>query len=178
MMTNMMKQIRIMSITFILSDVRICGTLITNRAAARERKCPDVRICRTVHTNHEITKNKKWPHIRICKTFGTNRYSRDSGDLLMPPCWPQEWQNPLDCWSNFNHQKRKHAAQDDDEQDTSNDENANDMKNQWFDSAFCEDVLQVLDMIIPEPRFRSSADQFGLVGTMESAPPKARNEAS
>ena len=90
-----------------LSYVRICRTLVTNRAAARERKCPDVRICRTVHTNHEIAKNKKWPHIRICRTFGTNRYSRDSGDPLMPPCGPQEWQNPLDCWSNFNHQENE-----------------------------------------------------------------------
>ena len=65
-----------------------------------------------------------------------------------------------------------------DEQDTSNDNNANDMKNQGFDSAFCENVLQILDMTLPEPRFRSSADQFGLVGTMESAPLEARSEAS
>ena len=72
----------------------------------------------------------------------------------------------------------KHAAKDDDEQDTSNDNESNDMKNQWFDSAFCENVLQILDMTHPELRFRSSADQFGLVGTMESAPLKARKEAS
>ena len=72
----------------------------------------------------------------------------------------------------------KHAAKDDDEQDTSNDDNANDMKNQWFDGAFCENVLQILGMTLPEPRFRSSAVQFGLVGTMGSAPLKARNEMS
>ena len=72
----------------------------------------------------------------------------------------------------------KHAAKDDDEQDTSNDKNANDMKNQGFNSPFCENVLQILDMTLPEPRFRSSAMQFRLVGTMESAPPEARNEAS
>ena len=72
----------------------------------------------------------------------------------------------------------KHAANDDDEQDTSEDDNANGMKNQWFDNACCENVLQVLDMTLPEPRFRSSADQFGLVGTMESAPLKARKKAS
>ena len=90
-----------------LSNVRICKTLVTNRAAARERKCPDVRICRTVHTNQESTKNNKWPHIRICRTFDTNRYSRDSGDPLMAPCGPQEWQNPLDCWSNFNDQENE-----------------------------------------------------------------------
>ena len=66
----------------------------------------------------------------------------------------------------------KHAAKDDDEKYISNDDNANGMKNQWFDGAHCENVLQILDMILPELRFRSSADQFGLVGTMESAPLK------
>ena len=74
--------------------------------------------------------------------------------------------------------KMKHAAKDDDEQDTSNDDNANDMKNQLFDGALCENVLQILDMTLPAPRFRSSAIQFGLVGTMESAPLKARDIAS
>ena len=72
----------------------------------------------------------------------------------------------------------KHAAKDDDEQDTSNDDNANNMKNQWFDGGICENVLQILDMILPGPRFRSSADQVGLVGTMESAPLKARKKTS
>ena len=72
----------------------------------------------------------------------------------------------------------KHAAKDDHEQATSNDHNANDMKNQGFNSPFGENVLQILDMTLPEPRFRSSAIQFRLVGTMESAPPEARNEAS
>ena len=72
----------------------------------------------------------------------------------------------------------KHAAKDDDEQDTSNDDNANDMKNQLFDGALCENVLQILDMTLPAPRFRSSAIQIGLVGTMESAPLKARKKPS
>ena len=70
----------------------------------------------------------------------------------------------------------KHAAKDADEQATSNDHNAHDMKNQGFNSPFCENVLQILDMTLPEPRFRSSAIQFGLVGTMESAPLKARKK--
>ena len=74
--------------------------------------------------------------------------------------------------------KMQHAAKDDDEQDTSNDKNANAMKNQGFTSPFCENVLQILGMTLPEPRFPSSAIQFRLVGTMESAPPEARNEAS
>ena len=69
-----------------------------------------------------------------------------------------------------------HAAKDDDEQDTSEDDNANGMKNQWFDGVFCENVLQILGITLPEPRFRSSADQFGLVGTMESASLKARKK--
>ena len=72
----------------------------------------------------------------------------------------------------------KHAANDDDDQDTSKDAHANDMNIQWFDNAFCEHVLQILDMILPEPRYRGSADLFGRVGTMESAPLKARKKAS
>ena len=72
----------------------------------------------------------------------------------------------------------KHAAKDDDEQDTSNNDDANDMKNRWFDNAFCENVLQILDMTLPELSFRDSADQFRLAGTMESDPLEARNEAS
>mgnify|MGYP001360244060 CR=1 FL=1 len=72
----------------------------------------------------------------------------------------------------------KHAAKDDDEQDTSNDKNAKDMKNQGFNNPFCENVLQILDMTLPEPRFRDSADQFRLAGTMESGSLEARNEAS
>ena len=72
----------------------------------------------------------------------------------------------------------KHAAKDDDEQDTSKDAHANDMKIQWFDRAFCENVLQILDMTLPKLGFRIRADQFRLVGTMESDPREARNEAS
>ena len=74
--------------------------------------------------------------------------------------------------------KMKHAANDDDDKDTSTDDNAKGMTNQWFDGAFCEHVLQILDMTLPESRFRSSADQFRLVGTMESAPLKARKKTS
>ena len=73
-------------------------------------------------------------------------------------------------------EKMKHAAKDDDEQDTSDDDHANNMKSQGFDSAFCEHVLQILDMTLPEPRIQSSAIQFGLVGTMESGPLKARKK--
>ena len=67
----------------------------------------------------------------------------------------------------------KHAAKYDDEKYTSQDDNASGMKNQWFDGAFCENVLQIMHMTLPEPRFRGSADQFGRVGTMESGPLKA-----
>ena len=74
--------------------------------------------------------------------------------------------------------KMKHDAQDDDEKDTSNDDNANGMKKQWFDGAFCQNVLRFLDMTLPGPRFRDSADQFGLVRSMENAPLKAREKAS
>ena len=62
--------------------------------------------------------------------------------------------------------KRKHDAKDDDVKDTSKDDNANGMKNQWPDCEFCENVLQFLDMTLPEPRFRGSANQFRLAGTM------------
>ena len=72
----------------------------------------------------------------------------------------------------------KHAAKNKNEQDTSNDDNANNMKNQGFDTACCENVLQILDMTLPEPRFRDSADQFRLAGTMESDPLEARNKTS
>ena len=44
--------------------------------------------------------------------------------------------------------KMKHAAKDDDEHDISNDDNAKGMKNQWFDGAFCENDLQILDMTL------------------------------
>ena len=71
----------------------------------------------------------------------------------------------------------KHDAMDDDEKDNSNDGNANCMKNHEFDGAVCENVLQILYMTLPKPRFRVSADQFGLVGKMENAPRKARKKA-
>ena len=74
--------------------------------------------------------------------------------------------------------KMKHDAMDDEEKDNSNEGNANCMKIQEFDGAFCENVLQILDRTLPKPQFRNSADQFRLVGTMESDPLEARNEAS
>ena len=55
----------------------------------------------------------------------------------------------------------KHAAKDDDEQDTSKDDNANDMKNQWFDGAFCENVLQILDMTFQNLGFETVRINFG-----------------
>ena len=58
---------------------------------------------------------------------------------------------------------------DDDEKDNSNDGNANCMKNHEFDGAICDNVLQILCMTLPKPRFRDRADQCGLVGTMENA---------
>ena len=142
-----------------LSDVRICKTLVTNRTDARERKCPDVRICRTVHTNQDLAQ------IDTAETPVT------------PSCPPADLRNgkinqTVDQIPIF--KKMKHAAKDDDEQDTSNEDNANEMKNPGFDGALCENALQILDMTLPQPRFRSSADQFRRVGTMESAPLKAQ----
>ena len=56
------------------------------------------------------------------------------------------------------------------------DANAEGMKNRLWDGAFCANVLQILDMTLPDLRFRGSAAQFGRVGTMESAPLKARKK--
>ena len=50
------------------------------------------------------------------------------------------------------------------------------MKIKELDGAFCENVLPILDMILLKPRFRASADQLWLVGTMKSAPPEARKK--
>ena len=106
----------------------------------------------------------------------------DTAETPVTPSCP-----PADLRNGKNHQtvdqtsiikKMKHAAKDDDEQNTSNDDNANDKKKQWFDVACCEHVLQILDMTLPGPRFPSSADQFGQVGTMESAPLQARKKTS
>ena len=74
--------------------------------------------------------------------------------------------------------KMKHDAMDDDEKDNSKHGNATCMKNHEFDGAICDNVLQILYMILPKPRFRYSADQFALVGTMESASLKARKKVS
>ena len=72
----------------------------------------------------------------------------------------------------------KHDAINDDENDDASDGNDNRMKIQELDGAFRENVLRILDMNIPKPRFRDSADQFGRVGTMESDPLEARKKAS
>ena len=64
----------------------------------------------------------------------------------------------------------KHDAVDDDEDDDKDDGNDNHMKIKELDGAFCENVLQILDIILPMPRFRASADQLWRQGTMESDP--------
>ena len=72
----------------------------------------------------------------------------------------------------------KHGAINDDETDDATGRNDNHMRILELDGAFCANVLQILDMTLPKPGFRNSADQFGRVGTMESAPLKARRKAS
>ena len=62
--------------------------------------------------------------------------------------------------------------------DDANDGNDNHMKIKESDGAFCEIVLQIRGRTLPKPRFRASAYQFRLVGTMESDPLEARNKAS
>ena len=56
--------------------------------------------------------------------------------------------------------------------------NTQSMNIRVFKGSFCENVLQVLYMTLPKPKFRDSADQFRLAGTMESDPLEARNETS
>ena len=72
----------------------------------------------------------------------------------------------------------KHDAIDDDENDDAGDGNDNHMKIIDFEGAFCENVLQILDRVLPKRNFRTSADEFRLVGTMESDPLEARNKTS
>ena len=69
--------------------------------------------------------------------------------------------------------KMKHDAINDDENDDKDDGNDNHMKILELDGAFCEHVLQILDMTLAKPKFRNSADQFGLVGKMQSDPLEA-----
>ena len=64
---------------------------------------------------------------------------------------------------------------DGDEDDDASDGNGNHMKIQELDGACCENVQEILGMALRKPRFRHSADQFGLVGKMESGPLEARN---
>ena len=120
--------------------VRICETLDTNRAGAKNGKTPHVGLGKTVHTNPPGTKNRKLPHVRICRTLGTNRWRRDSGDHLMPPRGPQERQNDWTVVQISIFKKMKHEAMDDDEKDNSNDGNANCMNNHELDGAICENV--------------------------------------
>ena len=54
----------------------------------------------------------------------------------------------------------KHGAVDDDEYDDADDGNDNHMNIEKSDDAVCENVLQILVMTLPKPRFRDSADQF------------------
>ena len=96
-------------------------------------------------------------------------------------CRPADLRNGKIHWTVIQisiFKKMKHGAMDDDEKDNSNDGNANCMKNHEFDGSFCQNVVQILDRALPKPRFRDSADQFRLVGTLESDPRTARNEAS
>ena len=41
-----------------------------------------------------------------------------------------------------------------------------------FDGPICENVLQILDMTTPKPKFRNNQDQLLLHGIMESDPPE------
>ena len=47
------------------------------------------------------------------------------------------------------------------------------MEIMMLEAPICENVLQILDMTIPKPKFRSSQEQLLLQGTMESDPPEA-----
>ena len=71
----------------------------------------------------------------------------------------------------------KHAAKYDDEKYTSQDDNASGMKNQWFDGAFCENVLQILDMTLPEPRFRQQCGSIWAGGHNGGWPPESSKKS-
>ena len=47
------------------------------------------------------------------------------------------------------------------------------MEIMMLDGPICENVLPILDMTIPKPRFGRSPDQLLLQDTMESCPPDA-----
>ena len=47
------------------------------------------------------------------------------------------------------------------------------MEIMMLEAAICENVLQILDITILNPEFRSSQKQLLLSGTMESSPPEA-----
>ena len=66
----------------------------------------------------------------------------------------------------------KHAANDDDEQDTSNDDNANGMGNQWFEGACCENVLQILPWLFQNLGFEAVRINLGWWAQWEVRPCK------
>ena len=47
------------------------------------------------------------------------------------------------------------------------------LETMMLEAPICENVLQILDMIIPKPGFRKSRDQALLQDTIESDPPEA-----
>ena len=72
--------------------------------------------------------------------------------------------------------KIQHDAINDNENDDRENGNDNHMKILELDGTFCKNFLQTLDMALPKTRFRNNADQFGLVGNMESNPVEARTK--
>ena len=139
----------------------------------------NVQMSESVELSTQIKKAPKTRNGHISESVEHLAQIDTAGIPVTPSCPPADLRNGKIHWTVDQSsiiKKMKHAAKDDDEQDTSNNDNANDMKNQWFDSAIWENVLQILDMTLPEPRFRSNADHFGLVGTMESGPLKAQKK--
>ena len=64
----------------------------------------------------------------------------------------------------------KHDAIDDGKRDDMDNGNVDHMRNNELDGALRENVLQILDMTIPEPGFRTNADNFWLRGRIGSGP--------
>ena len=141
----------------------------------------NVQMSESVELCTQIKKAPKTRNCHISESVQHFAQINRAETLVTPSCPPADLRNgkihqTVDQISII--KKMRHAGKDDDKTDASKDDNANGMKNQWFDCAFCKNVLQVLDMTLPEPRCRHSADQFGLVGAMESGPLTARKKAS